>query len=199
MSRLNIFLLITIIGLLIFANTEALGSFTQSQTFHHIAVTPTIAPTPTPIAGIPKRLIIPEINIDTTIDSVGVDENGAIEVPHDYTQVGWYSMGYRPGEWGKAAIDGHLDMTTGAPAIFWNLHLLEPGDQIQVIDDRNKTYTFVVTSKQAHDYNNFPLEELIGSSDKKILNLVTCTGWWNAETHNYSHRMLISSEFVSIN
>ncbi|HLL60496.1 MAG TPA: class F sortase [Candidatus Nitrosocosmicus sp.] len=199
MSKLNIFLLLTVICLLIFANTNASGAVSiEKNSAPSITNTPTPSPTPTPIAGLPKKLIIPKIQVDTELEYMGVDPDGAMQVPQDWNKAGWFSGGIRPGEIGKAAIDGHFDTDTGMPAVFWNLGQLNPGDEIKILDDRNKIYTFIVQTKQNHEYDKFPLNELIGKSNKKELNIVTCTGYWNFETNNYSHRMLITTELSKV-
>jgi sortase (surface protein transpeptidase) len=198
MNKLNIFLVAVIISLIAIGHQDIANALSVISTDTvNISIVPTApTPTPTPVIGIPKQIIIEKIQVNIPIESLGVNTDGSMQTPTNFLEAGWYSLGARPGEFGKAAIDGHLDQTTGAPAAFWNLHLLEIGDIIKIIDDRNTTYVFRITDKEKYDYETFPLDKLVGKSNKRELNLVTCTGWWNFQTHNYSHRMLISSELI---
>lgn len=189
MNRLNLLLLFLLFALIIWAKTDVA---TKDYALVNLPIiSPTVTPTPTPVVSTPEYFYIPKINVAAPIEPVGVDENGKMLLPSDITKVGWYAEGYKPGEKGNAVIAGHLDSTTGAGAIFYHLHELEPGDSLIVTDAQGKEYNFSVTKKEVYPFNLVPIEEVFGSNDKKNLNLITCTGWWNNLTHNYSHRMII--------
>lgn len=156
---------------------------------------PTPTPTPTTIPPAdPKLLYIPKLNVYAVIENVGVDDTGKMETPKDFNDVGWYDLGFRPGAQGSAVIDGHLDTVTGAPAVFYYLSKLQPGDQIIVTDNNGTQYTFDVKEKVSYPYDNAPINQIINSTDKKRLNLITCNGTWDYKTHNYSNRIVIYSE-----
>jgi LPXTG-site transpeptidase (sortase) family protein len=157
-----------------------------------VTIIPTATPTPTPIAGIPVQLSIPRIGLKAPIEGVGTNYEGTMLVSDDLANVGWYSQGFRPGEFGNSVIAGHLDSPYG-PAIFWNLPNLIQGDEIQITDDRNKTYTFIVQNTVTYEFNAVPIADVFGSSSQKRLNLITCVGWFNHQTKNYSHRLIVSA------
>ncbi len=117
-------------------------------------------PTPTKIVEKvvyrPVRLRIPKLDVDTVIEEVQEDSIGAMDVPKKVENIGWYSLGVKPGAKGNAVIAGHLDTKTGAPAVFFNLSILEPGDLIQVTDEKNNVLTFVVQKKEAYPTDDFP-------------------------------------------
>lgn len=56
----------------------------------------------------PVRVAIPRIDVDAQIQSVGVEEDGSVEVPSvdEPTLAGWYRYGPSPGEEGSAVILG---------------------------------------------------------------------------------------------
>lgn len=198
MSRFNILLLLILAGLLIFAQQDsALEDKFASSANIIPTVAPTATPTPTPVPE-PKNFSIPKINVFAPVAPVGVDETGKMELPQNINEVGWYSLGFKPGEPGNAVIAGHLDSTTGEGAIFYHLHELEPGDDLYVTDQLDNQYRFVVTRKVVYEYDKVPLEEIFGESPKKGLNLITCTGQWIPSQRNYSHRMVIYSELQSV-
>lgn len=149
-----------------------------------------------PKAGYPAILEIPKLQIRSNIEFIGVDENGKMGVPQDINNVGWYSFGYRPGENGNAVIAGHYDTVTGAPAIFYYLSALEPGDEIRIIDNKKKTYTFFVTLKEVYDYDKAPVKQLFISDTKPKLNLITCAGYFDYISQNYLQRSIIYAEIA---
>ncbi len=157
-----------------------------------------IIPTKIPEAvyGIPKTLQIAKINVNSPVESVGQDQQKAMDVPKDSDDAGWYDLGVKPGEKGSAVLDGHLDKSSGAPAVFWNVSKLEVGDKIIVRDDLGHDHTFAVTEKAQYPYNDFPLQKVFGATDKRMLNLISCNGQWNTATKNYSHRTVIYSQLA---
>lgn len=154
-------------------------------------------PSPSQIRpSIPVYIEIPKIGINTNIEQVGLETSGKMGVPEGIENVGWYSLGTKPGEKGNAVIDGHLDTITGAPAVFYYLNKLEPGDLITVTDINNKKFVFNVTDKKSYEFNIFPLQDIFGESDASRLNLITCEGYFDRRSQNYSHRTVIFSELI---
>ncbi|MCL4366235.1 class F sortase [Patescibacteria group bacterium] len=145
----------------------------------------------------PKTITIPKIGVDAVVEQVGEDSSGKMDVPKKSADVGWYSLGYKPGEKGSAVLDGHLDTVTGAPAVFYDIDKLEIGDQVIVTDEAGKTLIFEVVSVQSYPFDQVPLQEVFGSSDKPKLNLITCTGVWNTGSRNYSNRLVVYTELKS--
>jgi sortase A len=141
-------------------------------------------------AGIPQILHIPKLGIDAPIELVGQTGSGAMDVPKAWDNVGWYEPGTRPGEKGSAVIAGHLDSNTGK-AVFWDLHMLQSGDAIEVHDDRGNVHTFVVERKEAHDDSTAPLHKIFAESGERRLNLITCDGTWSEREQRYSKRLVV--------
>lgn len=186
MSKLNIALVIVLVILLAFAKTDSATTVAPEM------ITPTTVPTPTPDPiGSPVRFFIPKIGVDAPVEAVGTDIQGTMSLPQSLSTVGWYREGFKPGQKGNAVIAGHLDSATGETAIFYHLGNLEPGDTMNVLDEKGAFYTFTVTEKNVYPYNEVPIEYVFGESPNKVLNLITCTGVWNWQTQNYSHRMIV--------
>jgi len=201
MSRFNLFLLLILFALLIFARQDSAledESINLASVSPTVVVTATPTPTPTPTITQPRFFNIPKISVSAPIIPVGVDATGKMQLPQNIAEVGWYSLGSKPGEQGNAVIAGHLDSTTGAGAIFYHLHELEPRDNLYVTDELGNQYSFVVTRKEIYEFDKVPLDEVFGKTSKKRLNLITCTGQWVASQRNYSHRMIIYSELQSV-
>ncbi len=117
-----------------------------------------------------------------------------MDIPKKAADVGWFSLGFKPGEVGNAVIDGHLDTQTGAPAVFYDLKSLVVGDQIQVTDQAGKQYNFKVTQIQNYPFDQVPLQSVFGNSSRPHLNLITCQGTWDTQNKNYSQRTVVYTE-----
>ncbi len=138
----------------------------------------------------PKELTIPALNVQTQIEYVGKDKNGAMEVPKNTNNVAWYMLGPLPGGQGNAVIAGHLDTQTG-PAIFAHLSDLAPGDEVTVTDEKGVQKTFVVEKTAVYDEDQFPINDVFGPSEKPRLNLITCTGSFNKAIKEYNKRYVV--------
>ncbi len=147
--------------------------------------------------GMPQALYIPKLQVSAPVESLGLDGNGRMAVPQDANSVGWYNLGFKPGEKGGAVMAGHLDKVTGEPAIFYYLYQLSPGDEIYVTDDKGKEYRFVVSDTKNYNFDSFPLPEVFADSKQAGLNLITCNGNWDSQAHNYSHRIVVFSKLVN--
>lgn len=152
--------------------------------------------TPQVSSGLPKNIKIPKMGVNASFEYVGLDSAGRMDVPKQWTTVGWYKLGYRIGDNGSAVVTGHLDTSTGAPAVFWSLGKLSAGDEITVTDTQNKIYKFRVYETQFYPWDGFPLQRVFGTAGKPGLNLITCTGTWSKNTSNYSQRVVVYSELV---
>jgi sortase (surface protein transpeptidase) len=148
------------------------------------------------IPDVPVTLTIPQINVETTIESVGMDSQGRMDVPKNADNVAWYNLGNKPGSKGNAVIAGHFDKETGEPAVFFDIDKLSIGDTLTTTDVKGEKYNFSIVRIERYPYNDFPLQEVFGSSQDRFLNLITCQGEWDKETKNYSHRTVIYSKLI---
>ncbi|MBW3112081.1 class F sortase [Bacillus sp. MCCB 382] len=81
-------------------------------------------------------------------------------------------------------------------SVFFELKKLEPGDQVVLQDEQGKTFTFEVREKVAYEKDDAPLRKIFGPSDKRMLNLITCTGYFDHDIHNYVERLVIYTELI---
>lgn len=174
---------------------EKSGAVLPAQTVQNVSPTdaPSLSPS-LPDVGVPVTIQIPKISVAATVESVGNDSQGRMDVPKNSDNVAWYSLGYKPGLPGNSVMTGHLDKSTGAPAVFWNISKLVNGDKIIVKDGNGNQHTFSVVRTAKYPYNDFPIKEVFGPSSKPMLNLITCQGVWNSTNKLYSHRSVVFAE-----
>lgn len=144
--------------------------------------------------GIPVRLKIPLIGVDSAIEQVGLSSGGEMAVPANSKDGGWFEPGTRPGEKGSAVIAGHFDAENGQPGVFASLYRLKAGDKIYVEDDTGASIEFIV--KASHSFDPGFADEVFNPDDKAYLNLITCDGSWNEAKKSYSKRLVVFAEIA---
>lgn len=148
------------------------------------------APKAAPAQLAPWRLSVPGISVDAAIQTVGLAKDGNMDVPTNYTDVGWYKQGPKPGEVGNAVLAGHLNDGASTAGVFQNLSKLKVGDYIY-IKDGDKQQRFLVLETQNYNVNNAPLNKIFGSSTERRLNLITCSGDWDKSKQEYNQRLVV--------
>lgn len=143
-------------------------------------------------SGLPIRLKIPKIKLDSSVKYVGLTPDGAMDVPKNPADAGWFNLGPRPGDNGAAVIDGHFGFKKGS--VFDNLYKLGKGDKIYVEDEKGTIITFVVHEILRYDPKADASAVFGLSDDKSHLNLITCEGIWNKVTKNYSQRLVVFTD-----
>lgn len=144
--------------------------------------------------GFPVRLKIPIINVDASIEYVGISSKGAMEVPNNTTDVGWFKFGARPGENGSAVIAGHFDGENGEAGVFNNLHKLKKGDELYIQYGTGTSISFVV--RESRTYDPGYAEDVFTRNDSAYLNLITCDGVWDEAKKNYSKRLVVFADLM---
>ncbi len=93
----------------------------------------------------PRRLVIPDINLDYNPVAVGLDKSKAPVVPdHD---VGWYTLSAGPGEGENIVLWGHVLRFRREPekaAPFAHLKELKPGAAVVLYDADGTAHNYVV-------------------------------------------------------
>jgi len=143
----------------------------------------------------PKLLEIPKLEISAKVQYVGLNSKNEMDVPSNNSDVAWFSLGAVPGRKGSAVIAGHLDGMSGKPAIFWNLHKLEIGNDIYIIDNSGDKKHFQVVSIEKYETGFAPMEKIFGLNDGAYLNLITCSGKWDKTKNNYGERLVVFAKY----
>ena len=146
------------------------------------------------IYGLPVRLTIPKINVDTGIQHMGLTVSGNLQAPNNNTDVGWYQYGARPGNQGSAVIDGHLGLGT-IKAVFSKLSMLQKGDAIMVVDAQGNTSSFVVRTTKLYNQDT-QVAEVFSSKTGSHLNLITCNGDWEPGQRTYNQRLVVFADKI---
>jgi sortase (surface protein transpeptidase) len=137
----------------------------------------------------PVRLRIPAIDVNTGLESLGLEADRSIEVPSGRDVAGWWEGGPRPGQVGPAVIMGHVTLT--GPAVFYELKLLQPGNDVFVERADGTTAQFVVTRQGKYRKVAFPSDLVYYPTFEPELRLVTCGGLFDGATRSYSENLVV--------
>ncbi|WP_337134541.1 class F sortase [Priestia megaterium] len=142
---------------------------------------------------LPAKVSIPAIHVETSIEQVGLLDSGEMAAPSTENGVAWFEPGAKPGVKGNAVLAGHVDSKTG-PAVFYNLKNLKKDDEITIRDAQGTTLTFVVKRTKSYPRDKAPLNEIFGYSNKRNLNLITCTGTFDRAKGTHQERLVVYTE-----
>lgn len=134
----------------------------------------------------PVKVTIPAIGVDATVDSLGLNADGTVQVPDQPMDAGWYDGSATPGQIGAAVLLGHVDFKTTGPAVFYRLGALKPGDPVTVAREDGTSATFTVTAVREFPKDAFPTAEVYQATGGAAeLRLITC-GSWDANQGAYT-------------
>ncbi len=143
--------------------------------------------------GLPVKLKISGINLESNIIPVGLTADSHMDVPPNSVEVGWFNGRAKPGEQGNAVLDGHL-MAGTAGGVFENLHKVEIGQSILVKDENGIEREFKVTNTKILDYNETSLNDIFGPTEKRGLVIITCHGDWLESAQTFNKRLVVFAE-----
>jgi len=148
-------------------------------------------------ASPPVAIAIPSIGVRTSnLVNLGLASDGSLQVPQDFSSVGWYTAGPSPGQLGPAILAGHVDSHNG-PAIFYRLGALRPGARVTVDRKNGSTATFSVDRIQRFPKDHFPTVLVYGSTNRAELRLITCGGSFDQETGHYLDNIVVFAHLVT--
>lgn len=137
----------------------------------------------------PVRVEVPAIGVDAELIEVGLQPDGAMEVP-DFGVAGWYGNGPAPGAAGPAVIVAHVDSRQG-PDVFHRLRELEPGDEIRVHGADGETLAWTMDSAELVDKNLLPTERIWTDTEQPVLRLITCGGEFDSAARSYRSNVIV--------
>jgi sortase (surface protein transpeptidase) len=127
---------------------------------------------------------------------LGLQDDGALQVPPAAFPAGWYTGAPTPGELGPAILVGHVHYVDRA-GVFADLRLLVPGDDISVRRKDGSTAVFGVTRVEHVDKDHFPTAAVYGDIQHAGLRLITCGGH-DLLTGRYDDNVIAFARLVEV-
>jgi LPXTG-site transpeptidase (sortase) family protein len=154
--------------------------------------------TSTPKEGtILERLVIPSIQLESPVETRGLNGRGEMEDPGGKDAVAWYNFSEFPGFGGNAVFSGHVDWFTGELGSFGRMKDLKEGDEVIVRMSDGMEMKYKVTYSKLYEASNVDIEDVVGRTEKDSLTFITCEGTFNRSAQDYSHRRIVRAERVS--
>jgi sortase (surface protein transpeptidase) len=141
------------------------------------------------------RLEIPAIRVRAHVEPLGRTASGALAVPTNWSVVGRWRGGSKPGEPGAAILVGHVD-SQSRPAIFHHLHELVSGDLIRFVRPDRTVVKFVVVGKRRSPKTRFPTSAVYEETRAPTLRLITCGGDFDWSRGHYKDNLIVYAEQV---
>jgi hypothetical protein len=148
-------------------------------------------------ASHPTRLRIPAIDVDARgVIDLELQADKTMEVPADGTTVGWYIESPTPGERGPAVLAAHVDWNH-QKGVFYDLHRLQPSDEVTVDRADGSTATFQVQRVEQYPKDSFPTQDVYGNVTGAELRLITCGGELDREARSYRDNVVVYAALSS--
>jgi LPXTG-site transpeptidase (sortase) family protein len=163
--------------------------------------TPTAPSSEVPPAAVaaPVAVDIPAIGVSSDLITVGLDPDGALEVPQpgpDYDKAAWFRESPRPGQPGPAVIEGHVDSAENGPSVFYDLGRLKVGDRAEVAREDGTVVAFEVYDVRVVPKDDFPTLDVYGNTAGPELRLITCGGPFDSAAGSYVDNVVVFARGV---
>lgn len=151
--------------------------------------------TPAPVEEIPDpvRVSVKGTGIDLEVIPVGQEPNGAMTLPDNHYQAGWYRFGPAPGSSrGSAVLAAHIDSRTEELPIA-DLDEVPAGTPVTVTRSDGSTLRY--TTERVQNIPKATLDEfdLFNRDGAPRLELVTCGGKWLDTVGDYEDNVVLTA------
>lgn len=159
------------------------------------SATATPSPTPPPLRtlrhpGAPVSLRLDRLGITASVVPVTMDSLGALAVPSDVHQLGWWKVSAKIGSaHGTVVIDGHVDSATQGRGSLFPLRDAVPGDVI-VLSTLKGDLRYVVAARRTYSKSELPKETFAKKGQARLV-LITCGGKFDWATHHYAANVVV--------
>lgn len=155
---------------------------------------PDVSPPEPALFPVPRRVSIPSLDVDARIVPVGLEADGAIEIPDDVDIVGWYELGVPPGaDRGSAVLVAHRDGRGQGQGVFYDLGAMDVGDRVRVRDDAGTSLEFEVVARESLRKKGLPYDELFTADGPPRLTLISCGGEYDADRGGYQDNVIVTA------
>jgi len=142
----------------------------------------------------PARIRLDRLGIDMTVTAEGLDSRGAMALPPNAADAGWYR--FSPGllaQQGATVIAAHIDSSHDGIGPFSRLKDAAVGDQILLDGEDGSTAAYTVSEIRQVGKIDAPMAEVFDQSGAPRLSLVTCGGVFNSATGHYVDNVIVTA------
>ena len=154
---------------------------------------------PEPAVSIPQpvRVQVDGTGIDLEVIPVGVEDNGAMTLPNNHYQAGWYQYGPAPGAMtGSSVLAAHVDSRTEQLPIA-GLKNVAAGTIVSVTREDGSIQRYATESVENIAKRSLDGHKLFDRTGEPRLKLVTCGGKWLEAQDDYEDNVVLTAAPVS--
>ncbi len=142
----------------------------------------------------PNRVEIPDLGIDVTVQPVGLDEQGRMDLFEDPSIAAWYQWGPAPAsEAGSTVIAAHVDSLEYDLLPFARLEDAVAGTQVFVTDAAGTRHPYAVQLVEVLDKADVDWAAAFDRAGPPRLTLVTCGGEFDYENRRYLSNLVLTA------
>lgn len=150
------------------------------------------AQAPVPVA--PVRIAIPALGIDMAVLPMGLDPSGAMGLPANPAEAGWYRHGAWPGSAsGATVIAAHVDSLYYELGPLARLGDATPGMAIVVTSADGSERRYAVAEDGLISKPEVPWADVFDRSGPSSLVVVTCGGEFDYERRSYLSNVIVTA------
>ena len=140
---------------------------------------------------VPARLMVPSLGINAAVEEVARRADGSMGTPKDFLNVGFYTLGPKPGQAGSAVFDGHVNNALTKAGVFEHLSQIHQGDYVTVSDALGRTLAYRVSEVTLYNTHEAPRASIFATTGPQQLVLITCDGEWVQDEHSFNKRLVV--------
>jgi hypothetical protein len=152
-----------------------------------------LQPEPT-VPALPLQLRIGSIAVDAPVVPVGLEPNGAMEIPEDVREIGWYDpdgLGVRPGTTGTAVFASHVDSRSQGRGVLFELRQMRIGDTFEIDLEDGTTQTWRITEVAQIPKASMPLTDIFTWAGPSRVVIITCGGEFDRARRSYVDNIVV--------
>jgi hypothetical protein len=152
-----------------------------------------------PTVVVPVRIRLDRLGIDMGVTAEGLDAQGAMALPANAADAGWYR--YSPGlsaREGATVIAAHIDSRHDGIGPFSRLKNATAGDTITVSGADGATVAYTVSELRQVGKIDAPMADVFDTSGAPRLSLVTCGGVFNSKTGHYLDNVIVTATPIAV-
>ena len=152
-----------------------------------------------PAVVAPVRIRLDRLGIDMRVTAEGLDARGAMALPANAAEAGWYR--YSPGlaaQKGATVIAAHIDSRHDGIGPFSRLKNATAGDTITVYGSDGSAVAYTVTQLRQVGKIDAPMADVFDISGAPRLSVVTCGGAFNSQTGHYLDNVIVTATAVAV-
>ncbi|MFN3866668.1 MAG: class F sortase [Demequina sp.] len=140
----------------------------------------------------PRRLVVEALGIDMPVTEVGLEGDGAMEIPESAQTAGWYRYGPAPGgDRGSAVLAAHVDDARIGLGPFSRLERISEGERIVVTLADGDALTYEVAGVERTSKREVDMDLVFDRTGESRLVLVTCGGRFDWDAGHYEDNVVV--------